>query len=111
MLVAHLIAPTGWQPIYLGPNVPVEEIAYTVRQNDAQALALSIVFPHDDAHLGGELLRLRHYLGDAISILVGGAASGNYQQYLDQIDAKILSDCTQLRTELGCIALGQVDFG
>ena len=59
-IIAALAATSeGWRGIYLGPNLPAEEIAFGARQNQVKAIALSLVYPSDDTHLGMEIKRLR----------------------------------------------------
>ena len=90
----------GWNSTFLGPNLPAEEIAWAVAQKGAKAVLLSIVYPADDAHLGGELVKLRRLLGDDIALLVGGRAAPQYQRFLDQAGAVTLANLSDLRDSL-----------
>ena len=72
----------GWQVTYLGASIPAEEIAHTASVKNSSAVALSIVYPSDDASLGEELIRLRRLLPKDCDILAGGRAAGGYQPAL-----------------------------
>ena len=48
MIAGVVAASVGWKVIYLGPNLPVEEIASVAESLEAKVVALSIVYPSDD---------------------------------------------------------------
>lgn len=77
----------GWKTIYLGPSLPAAEIAGAALQNQARAVALSIVYPEDDPLLPQELKFLRQYLPPQTALLVGGRASRCYSDTLTEIGA------------------------
>lgn len=100
-LMAAIIAESiGWQVIYIGADLPAEEIANIVNRHQAIALALSIVYSSEDLFLGEELLRLRKLIGKDVKIIVGGRAASDYSSYLEKISAKRVSDLFGLRDEL-----------
>jgi len=74
-MVADFFEMDGWQAIYLGPNMPADEIVQSVPVHDADLLALSIT---SSLHLraAGELIEhLRsEETCDGLRILVGGSA-------------------------------------
>lgn len=80
LLVAAVAANVGWNVTYLGASLPVAEIAGAVRQHNARAVALSIVYPPDDPRLEGELTRLQGLIGSDVALLVGGRAGARYQK-------------------------------
>lgn len=90
----------GWRAIYLGPNLPAEEIAAVAARCGARAVALSLSYPSDDPRLGGELLRLRRLLPRRTAIVVGGSAAGAYSRPLKSIGVRPLPDMRALRTAL-----------
>jgi DNA-binding transcriptional MerR regulator/methylmalonyl-CoA mutase cobalamin-binding subunit len=63
---------SGGNPVYLGPNLPVEEIVRAVETRRAQALALSLVV-RADTDPSGALAELRERLDSEVEIWVGGA--------------------------------------
>ena len=92
LLVALTAANLGWNVKYLGASLPAAEIAGVARQTRARAVALSIVYPEDDARLENELNQLRDLLGRDIAILAGGRAAPAYREWLNRIDAKVSKD-------------------
>lgn len=100
LMVSSQAAREGWQVTYLGPNLPAEEIARAAQQRRALAVGLSLVYPEDDPHLGGELVRLKRCLPEGTALLVGGRAAFGYRDLLERIDAVHLPDLSTLRTEL-----------
>lgn len=103
LLAAAAAAADGWRVVYLGPNLPAEEIAAVANQLQARAVGLSVVYPPDDAKLPQELKNLRKYLDDDVPLLVGGRVAGSYQKVLDEIQAVRLSDIEGLRAYLDSI--------
>jgi len=96
MLAALAAAAHGWRAFYLGPNLPVEDIAFSCRQLQAKALLLSIVYPPSDERVKNDLKMLRDLLSSKTAILVGGAAADSYGEILKHIDAAISPDFKSL---------------
>jgi methanogenic corrinoid protein MtbC1 len=105
LLAASVATTVGWRVTYLGPNLPAEEIAAAVAQNQAKIVALSIVYPTDDLHLEQELKLLRSYLPPEVVIIVGGRASGNYREILSAIGAVNITDMASFRAMLETLRL------
>ena len=93
-------AAAGWKVIYLGPNLPVEEIAAVTDSLEAKVVALSIVYPSDDPQLKMDLLNLNRMLSSNVSLIVGGRASEGYLDVLNEIGAVVVKNTKQLRAEL-----------
>ena len=100
-LMAALVAETaGWRVVYLGVDLPAEEIAAAARQESARAVALSLIYPPDDPRLPHELRRLRRLLPGGIALFVGGDAAAAYAGVLREIDARIVGSISELREAL-----------
>jgi DNA-binding transcriptional MerR regulator/methylmalonyl-CoA mutase cobalamin-binding subunit len=100
LVIVALAASEGWRVLYLGPDLPAEEIAAAARQRSADAVALSIVHPADDPRLHEQLAQLRELLPPGLPLLVGGAAAPAYRTTLEAIEAAVLLDLTALRQAL-----------
>lgn len=100
LIVAIIAAQAGWAPLYLGADIPSDEIAFAATERDTAAVALSISYPADDPRLADALHRLRRQLPDRIALLVGGAAAAGYQSVLTEIGAVQPPDLAALRLEL-----------
>jgi len=99
-MVSTLAAIDGWRVTYLGPNLPSEEIAAAVEMVGARVVALSFVYPPDDAQLPRELKRLRRSIGSTVSILAGGRAVEAYADVFAEIGAIRLNTLGEFRNEL-----------
>lgn len=100
LLVGAAAANVGWHVTYLGASLPAAEIAGAARQNRAQAVALSLVYPEDDPRLEGELTRLHESLPAETTLLVGGRAMPAYRDALEKIGATRVKDLTHLCSTL-----------
>jgi len=89
----------GWNVLYLGPNVPAEEIVSTV-QPGVKAVALSMSYALDDPHLPIELKKLRQCLPTGIRILAGGRAAPAYAEVLASIHAITATTLTEFSRQL-----------
>jgi MerR family transcriptional regulator, light-induced transcriptional regulator len=100
MLAATTAAGNGWRVIYLGPDLPAEELARAARQVRADAVALSIIYPTSDAQVTDELRRLRAELGPKVGIVIGGSGANSYGDVLRDIGADTLTSLAALRSWL-----------
>jgi methanogenic corrinoid protein MtbC1 len=96
LLVGALAANLGWDVTCLGASLPAAEIAGAARQKRARAVALSLVYPEDDANLPGELTLLREALPEETTLLVGGRAMPAYRETLVGLGAILVPDLAQL---------------
>jgi MerR family transcriptional regulator, light-induced transcriptional regulator len=103
-LIAGVVAASsGWRVIYLGTNLPAEEVGAVVSHLKAKVVALSFVYPIDDPLLKKELKKLKQILPIGVSIIAGGRATSGYLDVLDEIGALVVKNIKQLRTELEAI--------
>jgi len=100
LLAAATAATEGWRVVYLGPDLPAEDIAAAATQTGARAVALSVVFPLDDPAVHAQLRQLTELLGSGVTLMVGGGAAESYRATLDRAGARIAPDLGQLRTLL-----------
>ncbi len=84
LIVAATARDLGWRVTYLGPNLPVEEIAACATARQAAAVALSVVYPENCAVIADKLRRMRALLPEAMALLVGGRAAPSYQERLTE---------------------------
>lgn len=100
-IVATLTALSeGWRSVYLGPDLPADEIAHSVRQYGSKIIALSIVYPAGDSFLGVELANIRRLVGDDVSIFVGGRSARSYDTHFRAIEAVVISSMAEFRNTL-----------
>ncbi len=100
LLAGALAANLGWQVTHLGASLPAGEIAGAACHKRARAVALSVVYPEDDARLPEELTRLRELLPPETALLVGGRAMPAYRGDLMRLRAVPIEDLAQLGAAL-----------
>lgn len=93
-------AAEGWKVIYLGPDLPAEEIAYAAIETKSSAVALSVVYPPDDPRIEDELRRLRRALPSDVVLFIGGLGAEGYKRVLKEIGAVPASDLYEFRRQL-----------
>ena len=103
-LIAGVVAASlGWKVVYLGANLPAEEIASVVSYLNAKVVAISLVYPSDDPSLHKELIKLKQILPSGVSMIAGGRVVDGYLKSLEAIQALIVKDIRQLKAELNAI--------
>ena len=90
----------GWSSIYLGTELPAEEITYACRQTHARAIALGIARPADDPHLPNVLRQISLQLDKETSLIVCGAAVSGYTEVIEEVNAIAVQTMGELRLEL-----------
>jgi len=93
MSVALTAAAAGWRTLYLGANLPAEEIAAAVMQNKAWAVAVSLVCTTNVERLTAECIRLRQLMDDNLPLYAGGQAPA---WMIDTLNAKGIHWCDSL---------------
>lgn len=86
MMAAATARDLGWKVTYLGPNLPVEEIAACAVARKARAVALSVVYPEKCPVIEDKLRRMRLLLPKPVALLVGGRAARGYQDRLGGLE-------------------------
>ena len=100
-LIAALYAMDfGWNAIFLGANLPAEEISAAARANDVNAILLSFVYPEDDPRAGKQLRKLRKYVGDDMHILVSGQSAIGYLKFIEETNSILIKGLDELPTKL-----------
>lgn len=103
LIAAVVAAASGWKVVYLGSNLPAEEIGAVASYLNAKVVAVSLVYPSDDPVLPKELRKLKQVLSSGVSIIAGGRAANGYLNVLDEIGAFVVKNTKQLRVELDAI--------
>ena len=85
MMVAMLAAMHGWSVLYLGPDLPAEEIAYAVNDVDADLLMLSVTNLKQKASQK-EIAAIENSIPERVRILVGGRAANALPESRVQVE-------------------------
>ena len=74
LMIAMLAAMHGWSVLYLGPNLPADEIAYAVQDTEADLLLVSVTNLTEEASRS-ELGAIDAAIAGKVKILAGGRAA------------------------------------
>lgn len=85
LMAASTAHEAGWDVLYLGANMPAEDVAAAVKSRGARAILLSLIFPHGDSQTMAELQELRRLVGRDLPILAGGQAVPSYLLVLAEL--------------------------
>jgi methanogenic corrinoid protein MtbC1 len=102
MVVAVAASLAGWKVTYLGPDLPVADLARAARNLDAAAIAMSLTVVDRDAV--PEVRTLRRLVGRQLPILIGGGATGRLNGQLDRAGVIRVKDLPGLRAALRAVA-------
>jgi cobalamin-dependent methionine synthase I len=100
LLAAAAAAADGWRVVYLGPEVPAEDVAEAAGHAGAVAVVLSLGGAPGDRATPRELRRLRDALPSGVGVLVDGAATERHRAVLGEIGATAVADLPTLRARL-----------
>ncbi|MDY6922119.1 MAG: MerR family transcriptional regulator [Pseudomonadota bacterium] len=100
---AVVAAQGGWNVIYLGANVPLEEILFTADCKEAKAIAVSLGYPEDDPKIPIMLEQLGYGVPDLCRVLVGGSGAARYRGLLARIGALEMTSLETLSKTLDSI--------
>ena len=99
MVVAAAALSEGWRTVYLGPNLPADEIASAAERSGAELVALSVVYA-DDKGTADEVRKTARALPKNVGVLVGGAAAEKLDIAGRRTDVRVISDVGGFRREL-----------
>lgn len=103
LLAANAAFEVGWSPLYLGADLPAEEIAGAARTRAARAVGLSLVGPGHEAATHQELEKLRQLLPEKVPIIAGGAAADAYQPLLERLGVRRVHDLSAFQSILDAL--------
>jgi len=86
----------GWEPVFLGWNLPAEEIAAAHAMLEPQMIALSITSRVNDVFMHDEFIRLSDLLNDGCPLIIGGRASRNYRGSVEAAGGESCSTAAEL---------------
>lgn len=100
LISALLAAQRGIRSIFLGPNLPAKDIAYSANhEKTVKMIVLSVIYPINDPVLLEELEELKSAVKDHVQIAVGGNSLEFYKKKIDELGLLTLNnfnDCISL---------------
>lgn len=96
--VTELVARSaGWRTLLLGGDLPADDIVRAARENGADVVGISVVYPSDDLGVRRELEVLVRELDGVARLFVGGAGAAGYADVLDAPKVEVLTDLASAR--------------
>lgn len=89
LAVAVISQDHGWEPVFLGPNLPSEDIAAASAILNPQLIALSITCRVKDIFIQKELSHLAELLENHCPLIFGGQASETYRRDIEAIGGQV----------------------
>lgn len=90
----------GWEPVFLGYNLPAEEIAFAYSLLNPQMIALSITCRVNDSFMSDELIRLSKLLNGQSPLIFGGRAIHDYNRRVEGIGGTVCATTQGLINQL-----------
>lgn len=100
LIISVLASADGWNVVYMGPDLPGEEIAAAIEKLHPKIVALSIVYPTDDLLLEREIIKIRKLISNGTQVIAGGRSVYSYKKILNEMNVKIITDIHEFRQEL-----------
>ncbi|MBL7645527.1 MAG: MerR family transcriptional regulator [Candidatus Hydrogenedentes bacterium] len=100
LMAATIAANEGWRDLYLGPNLPAQEIALAAMEANAVAVAVSIVAPGNNPSVIHEFHTLRHVLQERIPMLAGGGGIVQNRHHYELDGVYCVDNLAQFRDRL-----------
>lgn len=100
LIISVIASADGWNVVYMGPDLPGEEIVAAVEKLNPRVLALSIVYPVDDYTLEREMAKIGQLLSNDTKLFAGGRSVFAYEKTLNEMNAQIIVDIEHFREEL-----------
>ncbi|MGD8339851.1 MAG: cobalamin-dependent protein [Gammaproteobacteria bacterium] len=98
--LSHLFRLAGWKTIFLGANVPSNEIAHAAQAFEADLLLLSATLTTQISTLGDAISRIREVAGET-RILIGGLALEDTPELWSQLGADAYAPDVRSAVEVG----------
>ncbi|MBN1299933.1 MAG: MerR family transcriptional regulator [Melioribacteraceae bacterium] len=100
LLGAVVGASEGWKPVYLGPDLPAEEIAFAAQKLNAKAIMLNVVYPEDDPRLIEEVRKIIKCDSVNAGVILTGKGINFYSDKFTEAGAFLVNTPAELRTTL-----------
>jgi methanogenic corrinoid protein MtbC1 len=100
LLAALSGAAEGWRSIYLGPDLPAEEIVAAAIRLEAEVVALSCVDPRNVEALPKEIQAIRERLPADVHLVLGGGETLEDPRLRSLGGVEVLNDLKSLRESL-----------
>jgi DNA-binding transcriptional MerR regulator/methylmalonyl-CoA mutase cobalamin-binding subunit len=95
MLAGIIASEERWRVVYLGPDLPAEDIAMSAKLTGASVVALSLVYVRDKELVSGEVRKIRSRLSKSVMLVLGGEGTRNAN--MEKAGVMVLPDLQEFR--------------
>ena len=99
LLAALLAATRGWRVVYLGADLPAQEIAHTIKLTGSRYLGLSVV-ASENTETGKELEDLSRLLPAETRVWIGGEDAARHRNLIESANWILVPDLDDLDDRL-----------
>ena len=103
LAAAITCAGLGWRVVYLGADVPAEDISAAALETGARVVGLSIACDEERALTCTQLESVAQALPSGITLVVGGHGAEGLSKELDAAGATVVTDLSDFRALLGTL--------
>jgi methanogenic corrinoid protein MtbC1 len=100
LLAGTAAALEGWRVIFLGQDLPPDEVALTVRSVGAHAVGISVVNPTDWEAVAEQVRELLGQLPEGVPLVLGGAAAPDMARSVADVRLRPIRSLDQFRATL-----------
>jgi len=86
----------GWNAIFLGPNLPADEILSAVKSSNVDALLLSLIYPGDEPRTGSQIRKIRKNLDPKFPIIYCGQSAQAYSKFIEETGSFLIYQLSEL---------------
>lgn len=104
LMAAATAASDGWRVIYLGADLPSEQIVSAAMRTGARAVGISVVLPLKKSGAATALRALEMGLPSGTKLLVGGAGARGLKAMMAQTGVVFVDSMAEFRVELAGIS-------
>jgi methanogenic corrinoid protein MtbC1 len=101
LLAALSAAASGWKGVFLGPDLPAEEVVSAALRLEAEVVALSCVDPRTAKKLPSEIMKIRGRLPADVHLIIGGPLTRSPAMEEMGEGVEVLPSFAELRKRLG----------
>jgi DNA-binding transcriptional MerR regulator/methylmalonyl-CoA mutase cobalamin-binding subunit len=100
LMAAATAASEGWRVIYLGPDLPVDEIAEAATRTHARVIAISVVLSDKKSRGSAQLRELEKSMPSGTTLFVGGAGAKSLKQHNGRSSTVYIDSMAELHEQL-----------
>lgn len=90
----------GWRVVYLGPDLPVDDLVDAAEWTSAGAVCASVVYAPKPDEVVSRFRELRSRLPDRVTVYAGGTGAGPLLDRLERLGVRCPADVTGFREAL-----------